>query len=161
MFEMAAPWWEFVVRGIVVYVAVLFLLRINGKRTVGQLSPFDFVLLLILSNAVQNAMNAGDNSLIGGLIVAVTLIVFDYLLDRLSGHVKWLDRLVLGTPQVLVRNGRINWSTMKSAGVSRGDLNAALRRNGVIDLTCIRVAMLERSGNISVVQKGSKGGGGG
>lgn len=68
MFNMTIPWWELVVRGVVVYGFLLIMLRISGKRQVGQMAPFDLVLLLVLSNAVQNSMNAGDNSLIGGLI---------------------------------------------------------------------------------------------
>ena len=74
MFNLAVPWWELVIRSVVVYLFLIVLLRITGKRQVGQLAPFDLVLLLVLSNAVQNSMNAGDNSLIGGLIGAMTLI---------------------------------------------------------------------------------------
>lgn len=74
MWHMAVPWWELVIRSVVVYTFLIGLLRVTGKRQVGQLAPFDLVLLLVLSNAVQNSMNAGDNSLIGGLIAAMTLI---------------------------------------------------------------------------------------
>ena len=75
MFDMSVPWWEFVVRGVVVYLFLLFFLRISGRRQIGQYDPFDLILLLILSNAVQNSMNAGDNSLVGGLISASTLML--------------------------------------------------------------------------------------
>jgi uncharacterized membrane protein YcaP (DUF421 family) len=153
MFAMSVPWWEFVVRGVAVYAFLTLLIRLTGKRTIAQLSPFDFVLLLILSNAVQNSMNAGDNSLIGGLISATTLVATDYLFATLTGQTKWLDAFFQGTPQVLIHNGRIDWKVMKSSHISRSDLNAALRRNGVINLDQVRVAMLERSGTISVVQK--------
>ena len=71
MFSMSVPWWEFVVRGVAVYLFLLVFLRLTGRRQTGQYAPFDLVLLLILSNAVQNSMNAGDNSLIGGMIVKV------------------------------------------------------------------------------------------
>jgi hypothetical protein len=74
MWNLSVPWWEFVLRGTVVYGFLLVLLRVTGKRQVGQLAPFDLVLLLVLSNAVQNSMNAGDNSLVGGLISATTLV---------------------------------------------------------------------------------------
>jgi uncharacterized membrane protein YcaP (DUF421 family) len=74
MLKMSVPWWEFLVRGVVVYLFLIVLLRLTGKRQVGQLSPFDLVLLLVLSNAVQNSMNAGDNSLVGGLVSATTLV---------------------------------------------------------------------------------------
>jgi uncharacterized membrane protein YcaP (DUF421 family) len=75
MLNMSIPWWEFLIRGTVVYAFLIFLLRLTGKRQVGQLAPFDLVLLLVLSNAVQNSMNAGDNSLVGGLISAATLVL--------------------------------------------------------------------------------------
>ena len=70
MFNMAVPWWELVIRSIAVYAFLIFILRISGKRQIGQMAPFDLVLLLILSNAVQNSMSGGDNSLIGGLLIA-------------------------------------------------------------------------------------------
>jgi len=79
MFNMAVSWWELVIRGAVVYIFLLALLRITGKRQVGQLAPFDLVLLLVLSNAVQNSMNAGDNSLVGGLISAATLVLLNFV----------------------------------------------------------------------------------
>ena len=78
MWNIAVPWWELIFRGAVVYIFLLALLRITGKRQVGQLAPFDLVLLLVLANAVQNSMNAGDNSLIGGLITAATLIGLNF-----------------------------------------------------------------------------------
>ena len=78
MFDMSLPWWEFVLRGAVVYLFLMVMLRFTGKRQTGQLAPFDLILLLILSNALQNAMNGGDNSLVGGLISALTLIGLNY-----------------------------------------------------------------------------------
>ena len=75
MWKTSLPWWEFIFRGLIVYVFLLVILRITGKRQVGQLAPFDLVLLLVLSNAVQNSMNGGDNSVTGGLIAATTLVL--------------------------------------------------------------------------------------
>src|SRR6187401_2478007 len=79
MWSLSLPWWEFMVRGAVVYVFVILLLRVTGKRQTGQLEPFDLVLLLVLSNAVQNSMNGGDNSITGGLILAATLVGLNWL----------------------------------------------------------------------------------
>ena len=90
MWSMGVPWWEFVLRGVVVYVFLLVFLRLTGKRQTGQYAPFDLVLLLILSNAVQNSMNAGDNSLIGGLISASTLILCHVALAQLTFRMRWL-----------------------------------------------------------------------
>src|SRR6266704_1313765 len=79
MWNLSLPWWEFVLRGAIVYVFLLVILRITGKRQTGQLAPFDLVLLLILSNAVQNSMNGGDNSLLGGVISATTLVLLNWI----------------------------------------------------------------------------------
>src|ERR1700674_1306405 len=78
MWNLSLPWWEFVLRGAIVYVFLLVILRITGKRNTGQLAPFDLVLLLVLSNAVQNSMNGGDNTLTGGLVSATTLVMLNY-----------------------------------------------------------------------------------
>src|SRR5258706_210858 len=78
MWNLSLPWWEFIVRAVIVYVFLLVILRVTGKRQTGQLAPFDLVLLLVLSNAVQNAMNGGDNSVLGGIISAATLIALHY-----------------------------------------------------------------------------------
>ena len=78
MFNMAVPWWELVIRSIAVYAFLIFILRISGKRQIGQMAPFDLVLLLILSNAVQNSMSGGDSSLIGGLLIAGVLVGINF-----------------------------------------------------------------------------------
>src|SRR5712671_4833494 len=99
MFNVAIPWWELIVRGVIVYAFLLILLRITGKRQVGQLAPFDLVLLLVLSNAVQNSMNGGDNSLIGGLLSATTLIALNYLVSIVTHRSKRLEAIIEGRPQ--------------------------------------------------------------
>src|ERR1700751_5540712 len=100
MFNLAIPLWELIVRGAVVYVFLLILLRITGKRQIGQLAPFDLVLLLVLSNAVQNSMNGGDNSLVGGLISATTLIALNFAVAWGTYRNKWLEATVEGRPQI-------------------------------------------------------------
>src|SRR3974390_1942242 len=107
MWNVAVPLWELVVRAIVVYAFMLILLRITGKRQVGQLAPFDLVLLLVLSNAVQNSMNGGDNSLVGGLLSALTLVLLNLLVGLLTYKNKKLEGLIEGRPQVLIHNGRL------------------------------------------------------
>ena len=95
-------WWEFVLRGSIMYTFVLVLIRISGKRQIGQLAPFDLVLLLILSNAVQNAMNAGDNSVQGGMISACTLVALNYFVGWLTFRSKTLEGIIEGHPVVLI-----------------------------------------------------------
>src|SRR5262249_28463945 len=107
MFNLAIPWWEFIVRGAIVYIFLLILLRITGKRQVGQLPPFDLVLLLVLSNAVQNSMNGGDNSLVGGLVSAATLVLLNFGIGIITFRNKRIESLIEGRPQILIHNGRL------------------------------------------------------
>src|SRR5450432_1393122 len=107
MFEPTVHWAELIARGLMTYVLLLLLLRITGKRQVGQLAPFDLVLLLVLSNAVQNSMNAGDNSLVGGLISAATLIGLNWVVGMWTYRSKKVASLIEGRPQILVHNGKL------------------------------------------------------
>lgn len=151
MWNLSAPWWEFVLRGLIVYGGVLVLLRLTGKRQIGQLTPFDLVLLLVLSNAVQNAMNAGDNSVTAGLILAVTLVVANLLLATLTARSRRFERVAEGRPEVLVHDGRVYHELMQRERITRDDLHKALRRAGCERLGDVHVAILETDGSISVL----------
>ena len=151
MLELSVPWWEFVFRGVVVYLFLLVFLRLTGKRQTAQYAPFDLILLLILSNAVQNAMNAGDNSLLGGLILATTLLVCHMLLSRLSYYFPQLSRLIDGKAQVLVDKGQANTALMHQELITREDLDAALRASGCLHLHEVERATLETDGHITIV----------
>lgn len=151
MWTTSVPWWEFVLRGVVVYVFLLVFLRLTGKRQTGQFAPFDLVLLLILSNAVQNSMNAGDNSLVGGLVSATTLIACHVVLAQMTFRVRWLERLIDGTPQVLVRDGQVNETLMHKELLSAEDLEAALRAGGCLHVHEVERATIETNGQITVV----------
>src|SRR6266853_595900 len=107
MWQPSLPWWEFIVRALIVYGFLVVLLRMTGKRQVGQLAPFDLVLLLVLSNAVQNAMNGGDNSVTAGLLLALTLIVLNAVMANLTWRSRRLEQLFEGKPRVLVHNGKL------------------------------------------------------
>ena len=151
MWEMSVPWWEFVLRGVLVYVFLLVFLRLTGKRQTGQYAPFDLVLLLILSNAVQNSMNAGDNSLVGGLISASTLMGCHVVLANLTFRFAWLERLIDGTPRVLVDQGKVHTELMHKELLSTNDLEAALRASGCLHLHEVERATIETNGQITVV----------
>jgi len=115
---------------LVVYVFLLALLRLTGQRQVGQLAPFDLVLLLVLSNSVQNSMNAGDNSLFGGLIAAATLVTLNLSVGRLTHKSKRLEVFIEGRPQVLIHKGKLFEDVMARATLTHHELNAALRQSG-------------------------------
>jgi uncharacterized membrane protein YcaP (DUF421 family) len=156
MWKMAVPWWELIARGAVVYVFLLILLRLTGKRQVGQLAPFDLVLLLVLSNAVQNSMNAGDNSLVGGLISATTLVGVNYLVGLATFRSKKLEAIVEGRPQVLIHNGKLFEDVMAKAHLTHHELHAALRQAGCASVSDVHSAVLENSGAVSVIAKVKK-----
>jgi uncharacterized membrane protein YcaP (DUF421 family) len=153
MWNIAVPWWELIVRGVVVYGFLLVLLRLTGKRQVGQLAPFDLVLLLVLSNAVQNSMNAGDNSLVGGLISATTLVALNYLVGLATYRSKRLEAIVEGRPQVLIHDGKLFEEVMAGAKLTHHELQAALRQAGCTCVEEVRSAILENNGAISVVMR--------
>lgn len=153
MWSLSVPWWEFALRGVIVYLFLLVFLRLTGRRQTGQYAPFDLVLLLILSNAVQNSMNAGDNSLVGGLICAATLLLCHALLAQLTYRYDRLAAWVDGTPKVLVQAGQVDLRCMRRELLTADDLAAALRAGGSLDLHEVERATLETNGTITVVLK--------
>jgi uncharacterized membrane protein YcaP (DUF421 family) len=146
---------QLLVRAAVVYGFLLLLLRMTGKRQVGQLAPFDLVLLLVLSNAVQNAMNGGDNSVVGGLVSATTLVALNSLVAVVTSKSKKAEALIEGHPQVLIHNGRLYDRIMSHAKITHHELNAALRQAGCSCVDDVHYAVLENNGTISVVARKS------
>ena len=155
MLSLSLPWWEFIVRGIVVYFFLLILLRLGGRKQVGQLSSFDFVLLLIISNAVQNSMNGGDNSITGGLIIATALIATNWFINFINSKYKKVSRLIEGEPTVFIHNGKLKEEILKNENISHEELMSILRKNDVLKIEEIRFAVLEANGEISIIKKTS------
>ena len=153
MWNIAVPVWELVLRAVVVYGFLIVLLRLTGKRQIGQLAPFDLVLLLVLSNAVQNSMNGGDNSLIGGLVSATTLIAVNYGIGQATFRNKRLEALIEGRPELIIHNGRVFEDAMRNAKLTHHELTAALRQAGCSCAEEVQAAILENNGSISVVRR--------
>ena len=153
LWKTVQPWWEFVLRGLLVYGFLLVTLRLTGKRQVGQLAPFDLVLLLVLSNAVQNSMNAGDNSVASGFILVATLLAANGLMGWITWRSKRAEILVEGRPQILVHNGVPDEVLLATERITRHELMAAVRQAGLSDLADVRVAILETNGRINVIAK--------
>lgn len=152
MWKIDLPHWsEFVARAIIVYAFLLVLLRLTGKRQVGQLAPFDLVLLLVLSNSVQNAMNGGDNSVTGGLILATTLVVMNSFIAWLTFRSKTIESLIEGRPIILIHNGKIDHAAMRKVQLTTHELDASLRAAGCAGPEAVRFAVLENTGRISVI----------
>src|SRR5256712_5534761 len=107
VFGLTTPWSEIILRTAVVYVVVLVLLRAAGKRDLGQMSPVDLVVILVIANAVQNAMTGGDNSLIGGIIAASTLLAMNLVFSRVASRLPHLERLFTSEPTLLIDDGKL------------------------------------------------------
>jgi uncharacterized membrane protein YcaP (DUF421 family) len=150
MWKLSLPWWEFIARAIVVYIFLLVILRVTGKRQVGQLAPFDLVLLLVLSNALQNSMNGGDNTVTGGVISAVTLVAVNWLVGYATYRSKKIGRFVEGRPQVIVHNGHVYRDVMQNERLTQDELDAAIRLAGCASIHDVHFAILENNGQISV-----------
>ncbi len=150
MWNLSLPWWEFVLRSMMVYVFLIVILRITGKRQTGQLAPFDLVLLLVLSNAVQNAMNGGDNSVLGGIISAATLIGLHRVVAFMTYKSKKLEAWIEGSPRTLIHNGVLNEDLMRSELLTHHELAAALRGAGCAEIGRVHSATLENNGQITI-----------
>jgi uncharacterized membrane protein YcaP (DUF421 family) len=139
-------------RTTMVYVVVLVGVRLSGKREVGQMTPFDLTLLLLISNSVQNAMTGPDTSLVGGVVAASTLLLLNYLIADLSGVNRRFRRLIQGQPSLLVHDGKVIESHMAKEHVSMDELARALREHGISSCHDVALAVLEVDGSISCLK---------
>jgi len=153
MFDLAAPWWELVVRALVIYGGLLLAFRFFGKREVGQFTLPDLVFVLLVANAVQPAVTGPDTSLAGGLVVIGTLAVLNFGVSR----VPFLQRYLFPQPAVLVRDGKYLERALEVEGVDRDEVEMAMREHGVDDLARVKLATLEPDGGISIIEKGGDG----
>ncbi len=152
MWKLATPWLEITARCAIVYAVVLVGLRLSGKREIGQMTPFDLVLILLIANAVQNAMIGNDNSLSGGLVAAGALIVLNFTVGRAARRWLPIGRLLKGHATVLVNRGLVIDDHLRRESIGRDELMTALREHGVGDLDDVRLAVLEVDGSISVLK---------
>ena len=157
MFDLTTPWWEIILRTAVVYVVVLVLLRAAGKRELGQMSPVDLVVILVIANAVQNAMTGGDNSLIGGIIAATTLVTVNVAFSRVAHRVPYIAHLFESEATTLMKNGKLIKRNLERENVSMDELLMSAREHGIDQLEGVDAAYLERDGSISIIPKDAPG----
>jgi uncharacterized membrane protein YcaP (DUF421 family) len=146
-------WWSLVIRGTVVFCAILLLLRIAGKRAITNMGMAEFVALLLISNAVQNAMNGGDNSLIGGIILATVIIILSRAFQYATFRWRKVERIVQGRPTLLIHNGKILHEHLKHELLNVRELRTILRKQGIHDIHDVCDAVLESDGFVSVTHK--------
>lgn len=149
---------EKIVRPLIVYVFLLVAFRVAGKRQLGEMTPFDLIVLLTISNLLQNAMIGADNSLTGGLIGAITILVANYVLAYLTFKFPWLDRLVEGDATLLIDNGKVLWKNLEKELLSENDLRQVLARSGIdfeTDLKTLKRVEIDPDGQIAILRKTS------
>ncbi len=150
------PGWHVLIyialRTSVIYAVVLLGMRLSGKREVGQMTPFDLTLLLLLSNAVQNAMTGPDTSVLGGIVAAATLLLLNFLVAELAGGNRRFRKFVQGQPSLLVHDGKIIAAHMAREHVTMDALQQALREHGIATYHEIALAVLEVDGSISCLK---------
>ena len=151
MWELQLPAWELAIRAMVIYLAVLVVLRLFGKREVGQFTLIDLILIFLLANAVQPAMTGPDTSLTGGLVIIVTLIIVNRLVALGRAKVPFIARLVESPPTELARDGAWIPDALRREEVSVEDATMAIREHGLGDVSEVKLAVLEGDGTISVV----------
>jgi uncharacterized membrane protein YcaP (DUF421 family) len=149
-------WWHFILRAVVVYFLVLFFIRISGKRQVGQMTPFDLVLFLLISNAVQNAMNGGDNSITAGAILAATLILLSVAMGWLTRRFRKLEKIIDGEAEILLHTGKLRPGALERAGLTQHELMAALREADCAAICDVHTAVLETNGRVTVLTRKAK-----
>ncbi len=143
---------QIVLRTGVIYLLVLIGVRLSGKREVGQMTPFDLTLLLLLSNSVQNAMTGPDTSLAGGAVAAATLLILNYLIAELSGTNRRFRRLIQGQPSLLIHDGKIIEAHLAREHVSVDELHRAMREHGINSVDQVALSVLEVDGSISCLK---------
>jgi uncharacterized membrane protein YcaP (DUF421 family) len=143
---------QIALRTAVIYLVVLIGVRLSGKREVGQMTPFDLTLLLLLSNSVQNAMTGPDTSLVGGIAAASTLLILNYLVGAVSGSSRRFRRVVEGEPSLLIHDGKIIQSHLEKEHVSLDELQRAVREHGIAQCSDVALAVLEVDGSISCLK---------
>ena len=150
LLDLSAPWWHFVLRGIAIYLLVTVLMRISGKRAMGQFTPFDLILLILIGNTVQNGINGGDNSLTGAFIMATTLIAINWVVAWLSARSQNFRWVVEGKPSILAEDGRVDHRMLRKELVSEEDFKDAMRLAGCTGEHDIRLAVLKPNGHIMI-----------
>jgi uncharacterized membrane protein YcaP (DUF421 family) len=153
MWTFGIPPWELAFRSALIYLAMIVVLRLFGKREVGQFTLFDLVLILLVANAVQPAMTGSDASLGGGLVIIATLVLTNRGVALARSHVPLVDRLLEAQPTVIARDGQWISKALEREDLEREDGEMALREHGIADISKVELAVLESDGTISVVPR--------
>lgn len=145
------PYIDIVLRSIAVYFFMIAALRVFGKKELSQLNTADVILILLISNSVQNAMVGNNSSLTGGLVAALILFILNYLLKKIMFTSKFFRQLIQSKPEILIHNGKIEFSSLSRLGITSDEMQEAMREHGIEYYKDVKLAMLEIDGNISII----------
>ncbi|HVN47655.1 MAG TPA: YetF domain-containing protein [Bacteroidota bacterium] len=152
MMQISSSLLEIACRTFIIYIVVLIGIRLTGKREVGQMTPFDLVLLLLIANAVQNAMTGPDTSVTGGLVSVLTLLVANTIISRFVAHSKKMRKVIEGSPTILIKSGVLIQKNLEKERIVVDELQQALREHGIALMEDVGLAVLEVDGSISVLK---------
>lgn len=153
MWDLRLPWYEVVFRAFLIFSFLFIILRVLGKKHFSEMTPFDFIVFLFISEAVQNAMIEDDKGIPAALISVSTLVILNAMLSKLSFRSKKAEKMIEGNPKELIKNGKVNKSILKEEAITDRELYQALRMQGVLSVEEVKLAMLETNGSISVIKK--------
>jgi uncharacterized membrane protein YcaP (DUF421 family) len=153
LLNLSMPWWQFVVRATFTYFTLLFLLRLAGKRSFGELSPFDVIVLILVGGALRTALVGHDESLLGPAIAVATIIALDRLITWSCAFSPRVDRWIEGEAVALARNGKTLQRELRRQGVSEESFARELRSHGIASVECVGIARLEPNGKITVLSR--------
>ncbi|MDO1530248.1 hypothetical protein QMK61_15530 [Fulvimonas sp. R45] len=153
LFDLALPWWMFALRGVVVYLAVLAMLRLSGKRSFGDLSPFNIVVLIVVGGSLRTAIVGKDASLIGPLIAVAAILLVNKAFGWLGARWLAFNRLVGGSPAVLARRGRRDPAALRRHDIGDPEFERELHAAGLEDESTVLLARLEPNGKITLIRR--------
>lgn len=153
MFDMSSTWWELILRGSLVYLAVLIMVRLSGKRTIGEFSPFDVIVMLLIAEAASPSLTGGDVSIPAGLLVVATLIAWNFLAAFISTRSRAVDKLLEGAPVVLIRNGVLLHDALRRNNMPESELREVMRSRQIQHVDDVALALLEPGGEVSLFKR--------
>ena len=145
------PYLDIILRSVSVYIFMIFAIRLFGKKELSQLNTADIILILLLSNSVQNAMVGSNSSLLGGITAAVALFIINFIFKKIMLNSKFIKSLVQDKPEILIHEGKIDFKTLSKLDITDDELKEAMREHGVEFYKDVKLAMFEIDGNISII----------
>lgn len=145
------PYLDIIIRSVAVYFFMVIALRVFGKKQLSQLNTADVILILLISNSVQNAMVGNNTSLYGGLVAALALFIINYAFKKVKSKSEFIKNLVQDKPEILIHNGRIEFETIARLGITNDELQEAMREHGVERYKDVKLSMFEIDGSISII----------